>query len=274
MFENSLIDTALILLLGALLALRYFLSGKAYGYPVHRNEEINLSQQPSGYEKIVRQAGFNPSATAGAYWGMKLLFASLAPLLLIETAQGQETLLTLILAAAIGFFIPDFWLLLARKKRKKLILGRLSFFLDLVVALLKSGMPLDRALMRAAEDGFSEPHPLADEVLLVGREIELGKDRGSAFESLAARTGIPQLTAVASAVRMGLRQGSPVEDTLSAQADLIRLKRREQAMRQIQKSTVIALIPLLLCGLPLWAVIVYFPASLKISELFKALSLF
>jgi pilus assembly protein TadC len=74
---------------------------------------------------------------------------------------------------------------------------------------------------------------------------------------------------VALALESGVRLGASVEATLRAQAELLRGRRREEAMKRAQLAAVKALVPVVLCGLPLFGVIALFPA---ITELFRALA--
>jgi pilus assembly protein TadC len=224
---------------------------------------------------LLRQSGITGRGALLSLWAWKVFFAALFPVLRAETLMlmGNVELFDLqsILVGVIGFFTPELWLLRRRKKRRMRIESALSYFLDLTVALLRSGLALESALRRAGVHGFSGRHPLSDEVLLVAREMDIGKDRGAALMALADRTGVPDLRTVASAVRMGMKRGSPVEDALETQADALRAKFRERALRRLNSLSVVALLPVLLCGLPIFIVIVYFPAVIRILETFRLL---
>ena len=77
---------------------------------------------------------------------------------------------------------------------------------------------------------------------------------------------VRELRAVSAAVDMGLRVGTPIEETLQAQAELLRVKRREEALRHISTSSVMSMVPVFLCGIPVFAVVIYFPAFLEIMD--------
>ena len=228
------------------------------------------------YALLIRQAGLQPGALALSYWASKVFLAALFPLLLMQYGLGVYQLLDAptLLAALIGFLVPDLWLLRVRQVRRRRIRSALSFFLDLVVALLHSGLPLERAFLRAAREGFSEPHPLAEEAQLIGREMDMGKDRSAAFKALADRTGVYELRAVSAALGMGLRRGVAIDDALEAQADMIRSRHRERAIRRVHRAAVVAALPILLCGVPVFAVVVYFPGFVTILEALRSLRAF
>lgn len=270
------IDLVLIAILAAVLIVYSVLAGR-------RERRLQLGSARNGqpapeprrslkgvYGALIRQAGFRGSAVWAGLWGWKVFLAALYPLIRIEflSAFGIEQTLTFttLYLAVLGFFTPELWLWRRRRVRRRRIRAALSYFLDLTVALLRSSLSLERALLRAADEGFSEKHPLADEVGVLGRELELGKERTTAFSALAERTGVGELRIIGAAIRMGMKLGSPIEQALETQADAVRSQLRERSIRRVNAVTVMALIPVFLCGVPVFAVIIYFPAFLRIIE--------
>lgn len=223
------------------------------------------------YSRLVRQAGFEPGSFLLFLWLSKAALAVLLPLALLELVPerfGPAGRPALVLSALLGFFAPDLWLLATRRERQKKIFWSLGYFLDLLVAFLRAGLSLDEAFRRAGREGFHPSHPLAQEVNLVAREIDLGKDRAAAFRTLADRTGIAAMRGIALALESGVRLGASVEATLRAQAELLRGRRREEALKKVQLASVKALVPVVICGLPLFVVIVFFPAVMEILRTF------
>ena len=147
----------------------------------------------------------------------------------------------------------------------------LPFFLDLMVAFLYSGLGLVEAFRRAGAEGFPGRHPLAREVALIGRELDAGQDPGVAFHDLAQRTGVADLYAVASALRIGLRLGAPVQETLRTQAETLWVKRREDALRQIHRAEVQVMFPVMLASFPVVGVLAFFPLLMDLLELLGGL---
>lgn len=273
----------LLLALVAALALLLYRMGRERPAPRLRDPEAEgeaaaaVAAEPRGFPRYLhrwaRQAGLDPGALVAPWWLAKILLAALLPLLAVEAAARAPFFAMpvpwLVLLAAAGFLLPDLWLLLRRRARVRRIRIALSYFLDLVVSLLHSGLGLDEAFRRAGRQGLDPDHPLAKEVALVDNELEIGKERSLAFDALAARTGIREFRGVAAALRLGLRLGNSVQATLDAQADLLRLKRREAARRQISLAPLKTLLPILLCGFPLFAVLVIFPALAEILALLR-----
>jgi len=238
-------------------------------------DERNEFRIRGSYARLIRQAGFESKAFVPIFWALKLLGALLVPLAVLEFASRRGWTVpaaVLGLAVLLGFFLADFWIFSLRKERQKQVTWSLAYLLDLIVAFLRSGLGLEEAFRRAGRDGFPPDHPLAQEVALVSREIDLGKDRAAAFRALYARTGVAPMKAIAAALESGLRLGASVEATLRAQAELLRTRRREDVMKRVQLAAVKALVPVVLCGLPLFVVIVFFPAFAEILRTFGVMA--
>lgn len=223
----------------------------------------------SYYPALARQAGNDPDQLRPFYWTAKIVLALMLPLVLGNILGRFPSLLIVIPLAILGFMIPDITLAIRRSTRRFRILQALSFYLDMVVSFLRSGLSLEESVNRAAVRGLPPDHPLAEEVKLVGEEISAGKDRAVAFSALARRTNLPDLHAVAAALELGSRLGFPVADILSTQADLQRDKRGERGRRRIDRAIIYALFPVMLCGFPLFILVVVIPTAMQIMDTFK-----
>ncbi len=223
----------------------------------------------STHSSWMRQAGFDPASSRLDYWLAKLAAAGILPLLLLEALAAWGTAARgswLMICAVAGFFLPDLWLLGRRRARRRLIARDLPHFLELIAAFLQASLSLVEAFRRAEREGFSGPHPLAQEVALVGRELDAGRDPIAAFQDLAQRTGVPELNAVATALRMGLRLGAPLRQTLQAQARALWTKRREDTMKRIHHAEVQVVFVMMLVGFPVFAVLALFPLAIELLE--------
>ncbi len=266
------LDLGLALLLALTVAQLYRLAtagGETYA-PIADVDEDSGEEAgaPAGYyPRLARQAGYDPDSLRWPYWLARIALAVLVPLIALvlwSRWQGDIPWLLLLGLVLLGFFLPDLALLQVRRSRRQRIRRALSFFLDLMVSLLRSGLGLEEAFSRAGRGGLDEDHPLAREVALVDLEMVAGKERAAAFESLAERTGVRELRSLASALRLGLRLGSPVRETLEAQAGLMRTKRQEETRRQLALAPLKTLLPVVLCGFPVFIVFVLFPAVVEI----------
>ncbi len=220
-------------------------------------------QVVNNFRRLARQAGFEPDSRRGDYWTAKSISAVLPPLFLLDAGAGGAVAFFL---ALIGFFMPDLWLLIRRRRRRRQIAQSLPYFLDLLVAFLHSGMGLVDAFRRTGREAFPGPHPLAQEIELVGRELDAGRDPSGAFSDLAERTGVSDLRAVAAALRVGMRLGAPIRETLLAQAEALLVKRREEALKRIHRAELQMMFPVMLSGFPVFTVLVFFPIIMDLID--------
>jgi tight adherence protein C len=265
-----------VLLVAALVTLGLFLAMRRRGSGLEGTGTQGRDfRTPGFFGRNARQAGFEPKTFLPIFWILKVVLAALVPLALNEYAADRFGSLSgwVLLAGGIfGFFAPDLWLFSVRRDRQTKIAWGLPYFLDLVVAFLRSGLGLEEAFRRAGREGFRPDHPLAQEVALVSRELDLGKDRAAAFRALAERTGVAGMRGVAAALESGLRLGASVEATLRGQAEVLRARRREDTLRRVQLAAIKALVPVILCGFPLFVVIVFFPAVTEVMRTFGAIA--
>ena len=221
--------------------------------------------------QLIRQAGIIPENITIFYWIAKFTLALLLPLMMAETLGGFSTLLTILLVF-LGFTSVDLWLLLRRRWRRQKIERVLGYFVDLIAAFLHSGLNLAEAFEQASTYGLPRNNPLVREVDLVAREMRAGSDRVTAFYALAERTGVEDVLRLAALMSVGFRLGSPIGETLEAQAELLRAKQWEEAEALVNRRALEALFPMLLVSIPLIMVLVFFPAAVQIFELFGQFS--
>ncbi len=277
MAANVWIDALLVTLVVTVFAMLYRMRLQA---ALPRPSQVGESRGTGGvlaryYSTVVRQAGFDPDRLFSSYWTAKVALGLLLVVVSMEawTARGlRPSLPWMAVAAVLGLLVPDLWLLRRRRIRRWRIRRSLSFFLDLLVSLLHSGMTLEEASRRAGHMlRKHRPQPLADEVSLVALELELGKGRDEAFRVLANRTGVAELEGIAAALKLGMRVGAPVAKTLTAQADLLRTKRHEEGLRRIHRAAIQALLPTFLCGFPILILLIFFPAVLELVDAWELL---
>lgn len=229
---------------------------------------VSLRRQARGpvFTWIAPQAGLDPSLWSTVYWVAKLFFALVPSVSLLLTSEGSVAGVAAIISAVTGFFVPDLILLLARRWRRQKIERSLSFFLDLMVSLLRAGLPVEEAFSRAGTRGLPPGHPLAEEVTRTASDLGAGVERTAAYRGFADRTGVHDVRPMASALDLGGRLGFGVADILAAHADLLRDKRMENGRQRIDRTMIAALVPVMLCGLPLMLVVVIVPIAVDIGR--------
>jgi tight adherence protein C len=168
-------------------------------------------------------------------------------------------------AGVAGFLAPD--LVLAQKvsRRRRELLAGLGAATEFLVLAVSAGCGLEQALAEAATAGsgpfFTE---LAHRLALARLHGEQGTD---AIGQLAEELDLPELAALAGALQAGAYQGTPVLQTLRAQAHAARERRRLDLLEAGERAQVTMIIPVAGLILPAFFLVILWPASVALLRL-------
>jgi len=171
-------------------------------------------------------------------------------------------------AAAAGFFLPDLLLMNVGMKRQQELQRGLADALDMLTVCVEAGQGFDAAMQQVAR---STTGPVSGEFARVLSEIQIGKSRGAAFSSLAARTTVAEAKTFVSALVQADRLGLPIGNVLREQSNQMRLVRRQRAEEQAQKVPVKILFPMLLFIFPALFIVIIGPGAIRIADTFGAM---
>lgn len=175
-------------------------------------------------------------------------------------------LLITLAAGAVGFYLPDLLLMNVGQKRQEELRRGLADALDMLTVCVEAGQGFDAALMQVAK---SASGPISGEFARVLSEIQIGKTRGAAFSSLAARTTVAEAKTFVSALVQADRLGLPIGNVLREQSNQMRLVRRQRAEEKAQKVPVKILFPMLLFIFPALFIVIIGPGAIKIVDTFS-----
>ena len=149
---------------------------------------------------------------------------------------GQAPLLlTLSVLVAVGFFGPVYWLRGRMQERRRAIDESFPNVLDLLQVSVESGLGLDAAMIRVANETATSAPQISEEMLIAQREIQAGRSRDRALLDMAARTGVPQVNSFASVVLQSLQYGSSISDALTVYSEEMRQSRELRAQEMANK---------------------------------------
>jgi tight adherence protein C len=213
-------------------------------------------------------AGYRKPAHADIFLGARLVIPAVFGIL-IATLVSNNAIMYFILAIGIGFFLPDFWLNWAIRRRKDEIRLSLPDGLDFLAICLEAGLGLDQAIVRLAQElGISHP-ALAEELLQINFEQRAGVPRVAAWKAFADRVDLESARSFVAMLIQTDRFGTPISKSLSVFSDSLRTQRRQKAEELAAKTTIKLLFPLALFIAPAMAIVLLGPAIISVTKHFQ-----
>jgi tight adherence protein C len=229
------------------------------------NEEI------SGMRLRLVQAGFRGYNTPVVFFGYRVFFAVLLPVILlfgkvflIKSISPGAFLVILCFFALVGFYLPNFWLNHKISSRQQNILDGFPDALDLMVVCVESGMGLDSAINRVGEEMKLRNRDLSEEFVVLGLELRAGKLRKDALRNLGIRTGLDDVKSLMTLLIQTDKFGTSIAQALRVHSDSMRTRRYQRAEEMAAKLPVKLVFPLILFIFPALFVVIIGPAAIKI----------
>jgi tight adherence protein C len=229
--------------------------------PVSRLEQRKLKLK-------LAHAGFNAPIAVEVYLSLRLLALACGALIgsgsgLAAFGLSQHGLVTMVFAAGIGFYLPEFILSWVIKGRQQRIFLALPDALDLLIIAIEVGQGFDTAVRRVSKELANTAPDLCAEFNLYGMQLHMGRPRREALHDLGVRAGVDDLNSVAAVLMQADRFGTSVAQTLRELADSLRVKRRQMAEERAQQTAVKLIFPLVLFIFPGIFVVLVGPAAIS-----------
>ncbi|MGD0906273.1 MAG: type II secretion system F family protein [Candidatus Acidiferrales bacterium] len=215
--------------------------------------------------RMLIRAGYRSEDAVWIIRGVRLITGILFTVASIWTGVYELNPIFLpVIAGAIGFFAPEFWLVNRVRARQKRLRLSLPDAMDLMVICVEVGLGLDQALMKVAEE-LAIVHPeLSMELQMVNLEMRVGKTRVDALRELSDRTGLEDIKALVAILVQTDRFGTSIVQSLRIFSDELRMKRRQRAEEMSAKVSVKMVPPLVFLIFPSLMAVVLGPAIITI----------
>lgn len=227
-----------------------------------------VTRRGTKLHELLVQAGFKGSSGVAIFQLSKLAAAVCGLLLglipsLAFGMRGSRVILLTIMGAAIGSFIPGYYLN-KRAKNRQIDIGRqLSDVLDLLVVCVEAGLGLLESIKVVGDETKAQELVIGYELSQVAAEVNSGASLGQALRSLADRSGVADIKPLAATLIQSEQLGAAIGPALRAISDSIRSHRRLYAEEAAQKTTIKILFPLVLMILPAMLLIIIGPAIVQ-----------
>ncbi len=165
--------------------------------------------------------------------------------------------LWLSVAAIGGFLLPTLILKNKVKARKYSIERVLPETVDLLSLCVGAGLDFMASVRWIINK--VKINPLVEELIVVLKEINVGKPRLEALRDMGKRLSIPDVTSFVRTLVQADRMGTPVEETFKILSEDSRMRRFHRGERTAMKAPIKMLVPLIFCILPVIMIIVAGP---------------
>ncbi len=207
------------------------------------------------------------------FLGLRVLVAVLGTAVLsLALTRASGSLVRGTLAGVVGAVLfselPSFWLHRRMRARRKAVTLALADALDMLTVCVDAGLGVESAFMRI---GQAWNHDLAQEFKRVVMEIGVGISWREAMRNMVYRTDVPELSALVAVLLQADQLGFSISDTLHAQSDQLRVRRRQKAQEMARAAPFKMLFPMVFFIMPATFAVVLGPAIPAVLEAFSGL---
>jgi tight adherence protein C len=232
------------------------------------------SQQSSKLNARLAQAGLRARDAAIVFLFFKVATPALLGaaafflVYLLEVGDlSPATRLCVVLAGAVlGFFAPELYVSNLGSKRQLSLSKGLPDALDLLVICAESGLALDIALERVANEVGGANPELGEELQLTSVELGFLPERRQALINLTRRTNLAAIRGVVNTLLQTEKYGTPLSQSLRVLANEFRDQRLLRAEEKAARLPATLTVPMILFILPVLFIVLIGPAIISVMD--------
>ena len=242
---------------------------------IERRFDLRKALEDPNVEANLQKAGLRGPGPISAFYAARLLMPIVMALLafvyvfVLEAIEIETPAFrygSLLLAAVIGFYLPNMYVSNIASKRQFSIMRAFPDALDMMLICVEAGMSIEVAFQKVGREIGTASVELAEELTLTTAELSYLPERRQAYENLADRTGHEGVKAVCLALIQGERYGTPLGDALRVMAKENREMRMSAAEKKAAALPAKLTVPMILFFLPVLFIVVIGPAYIKLSS--------
>ncbi|KZL24324.1 type II secretion system F family protein [Pseudovibrio sp. WM33] len=241
-------------------------------------DKYNLKNTLSndGLVRKLKMAGYRGSSPLYSYLFMQIMlpigffilaFVYLAAILKLDVPVLGVLCISL-LFSAIGFYAPSIFVQNQISKRQETIRLAWPDAMDLMLICVESGMSIEAAFKKVAEEIGAQSAALAEELVLANAELSYLDERKRAYQNLAERTGLDGVKNVVIALTQAERYGTPIGNALRVLSDENRQARMQEAERKAAGLPPKLTVPMMLFFMPVLFIVIIGPAVIQVMQTF------
>jgi tight adherence protein C len=171
-----------------------------------------------------------------------------------------------IAAAYAGIKGPEYFLRNKIAKRQQSMERAYPNSLDLLLICAESGMSIELAVRKVAQEIGTESVAMAEEMTLLAAEMSYLSDRRIAYENLGERTGLESIRALVTVLLQAERYGTPLGVALRVLSQESRDQRMTAAEKKAAALPPQLTVPMILFFLPALFIAIMTPAIIQINH--------
>ncbi|MEM9140030.1 MAG: type II secretion system F family protein [Pseudomonadota bacterium] len=223
-------------------------------------------------QALLQQAGFRGRAAAVKYMALRIvspiLFFGVSAFyvaLILPATQPLIMQLGIVAgASALGFFLPPL-MLKNRIDKRKLEIGRAwPDAVDLLLICVETGMSIEHAFRKVAEEMGATSIELAKEMSLTNAELAYLQERRQAYENMAKRIDLEAVQAVTACLIQSEKYGTSLGMSLRVLAQESREMRMAAAEKKAAALPPKLTVPMIIFFLPVLFAVIITPAAIQI----------
>jgi tight adherence protein C len=235
----------------------------------------DLLEQPELRKKLVRAGKRSQQALvtfAFLRLALPIFFGGFAALVLFGSPNIHlapfVSLVIVLAGAGFGYLLPSILVINAITKRQQDIERRFPDALDLMVICIESGISLEAALNRVAEEMAADAPAFSEEVALTTAELAFLSDRRQALGNFAERTGSAAVKSLVTSLIQSEKYGTPIGVALRVVAQEGRDARMAKAEEKAASLPAKLTVPMIAFFLPVLFVVMIGPTIIQVIHLF------
>ncbi len=238
------------------------------GHFAPKKKNANKTKALEAIRKQLRYAGIFMEASDFQFIKKAFLIGAVfltGIILIIVKPDTLIALLILVIGVLVGVMGPTMYLRSRVSSHQTGIKKQLPDAMDLLCVCIEAGLGFDAALLKVSQKLNG---PFIDELLIVYREIQMGRTRREALQNLCDATNLDELKTFASALVQAEQLGIPINNVMRAQSEQLRIERSQQAKEKGMKASIKMLLPMLIFIFPVVFIILMGPTVMNILETF------
>lgn len=183
----------------------------------------------------------------------------------VSELDATLKLLIVVMGIFLGFSAPILFLRSRVRGHQEKIREQLPDAMDMIGVCIEAGLSFDGALLKVSEKLSGA---FIDELMIVYREIQMGRTRREALRSLSESTDIQELKTFAAALAQAEQLGIPINNVMRIQSEQLRVARKERAHEKGLKAPVKMMFPMVGLIFPVLLIVLMGPTIITVIDTF------